>query len=165
MWLRIVEIPELSGVACKIYSIAFDGSEDTLFDLFLDGLSDDYPAEVEEIWDKLEFMGREGGARIQFFREGEGRPGDGIVALLKECGFSLRLYCIRYGSCTLVLGNGGCKSPRTKAWQDDPQLSGFVEELMWISSVLTEKIKNKEIGFTSDGSLTGDLEFETETEV
>ena len=164
MWLKIVEITELSGPACKIYSIAYDGSEDTLFDFFLDGLSDDYPAEVEEIWDRLEYMGKEGGARIQFFREDEGRPGDGIVALLKESGFSLRLYCIRYGSNTLVLGNGGYKSPKTRAWQDDSHLTECVDELMLISSLLTEKIKNREIVFASDRSLRGDLEFEIETE-
>ena len=115
MWVRIVEIPELSGQACKIYSIAYDDDEDTLFDCFLDSLDENFAVEVDDIWYTLEFMGREGGARIQFFREDEGRPGDGIVALLKRKKFTLRLYCIRYGSSTLVLGNGGHKPPSIRA--------------------------------------------------
>ena len=164
MRFEIVEIPELSGPACKIYSIAFDGSEDTLFDCFLDNLEDSFPAEVGEIWYKLEYMGREGGARIQFFREDEGRPGDGVVALLKETGFSLRLYCIRYGSCTLLLGNGGYKSPSTRAWQDDQHLTECVNELMTISSLITERIKNREIKLAPDGKLDGNLVFEIESE-
>ena len=70
MGFRIVEIEELSGPECKIYSIAYDGNGDyTLFDDFLDRMEKDFPEDVEEIWSKLEFMGKEGGARIQFFRE------------------------------------------------------------------------------------------------
>lgn len=164
MRFEIVEISELSGPACKIYSIACDGSENTLFDDFLDRMDAAHSRDVEIIWDKLEYMGREGGARIQFFREDEGRPGDGIVALLKEWRFPLRLYCIRSGSCTLILGNGGYKPPSVRAWQDDPHLSRCVHQLMSISSLITEKIKNKEIRLVYDGSLDGDLEFETEIE-
>lgn len=164
MRFEIVEIPELSGEACKIYSIAYNGSEDTLFDYFLDKIGNDFPEEVESLWDKLEYMGREGGARIQFFREDEGRPGDGIVALLKETGYPLRLYCIRYGSCTLILGNGGFKPPSVRAWQEDPFLEACVKGLMSLSSQITERIKNREITFDSNGSLVGDLVFEIETE-
>lgn len=162
MKIKIVEIPELSGLACKIYSIAYDGSEDTLFDIFQDSMDKDYADEVDLIWYALEFMGKEGGARIQFFREDEGKPGDGIVALLKKKKYPLRLYCIKSGNCTLILGRGGYKPPSIRTWQDDPHLSECVQELMWISSLMTEKVKNKEIRYGNDGSLIGDLEFELE---
>ena len=162
MRIKIVEIPELSGPACKIYSIAHNGSEDTLFDIFQDTMDKEYADEVDLIWYTLEFMGKEGGARIQFFREDEGKPGDGIVALLKRKKYPLRLYCIKYGNSTLLLGRGGYKAPSIRAWQNDPYLSECVQELMEISSLITEKIKNKEVRLGIDGSLTGDLEFETD---
>lgn len=166
MSFKIVEIPELSGPACKIYSIAYDGSEDTSLDGFLERMDNGgFSEEADTIWYRLEYMGKEGGARIQFFREDEGRPGDGIVALLKQTRFVLRLYCIRYGNGTLVLGDGGYKSPSVRTWQEDPFLSACVRELMRVSALMTERIKDKEIKLSPDGSLVGDLDFEDESEV
>lgn len=161
MGFRVVEIKELSGPACKIYSIAYDGDGgDTLLDEFLDRMDEEYPDEVDELWAKLEFMGREGGARIHFFRENEGIPGDGVVALLKESGFKLRLYAIRYGSFLLILGSGGYKGVDTAAWQDDEVLKQHATEMIAISAKITERIKEKEITFSPDGTLQGDLYFE-----
>jgi hypothetical protein len=159
MGFRIVEIEELSGPECKIYSIAYDGDgEYTLFDEFLDRMEKDFPDDVAEIWSKLEFMGREGGARIQFFRENEGVPGDGVVALLKEQDFPIRLYAIRYGSILLVLGSGGYKN--VAAWQEDDILSLHATEMMRISALIMERIKEKDITICPDGSMKGDLYFE-----
>ena len=60
MGFRIVEIEELSGPACKIYSIAYDSDKgDTLLDEFLDRMDAEYPAEVDELWARFVFMGRE----------------------------------------------------------------------------------------------------------
>lgn len=163
MKFRIVEIPELSGEACKIYTIVYDGGEDSMFESFQDRMdAEGFSAEVDEIWYALRFMGKEGGARIQFFREDEGKPGDGVMALLKKKRFTLRLYCIRYGTGTLVLGDGGYKPPTIRAWQGDPHLKACVQELMRISALITERIKNKEIVLYADGSLTGDLKFDDE---
>lgn len=161
MGFRIVEIEELSGPECKIYSIAYDGDGgDTLFDEFLDRLDADYPEELDEIWAKLLFMGKEGGARIQFFRENEGVPGDGVVALLKESGYPLRLYAIRYGTILLILGSGGYKNPNISAWQDDAILTKYASEMINISAKITERIKEKDITIGSDGTLKGNLYFE-----
>ena len=163
MGFRIVEIEELSGPYCKIYSIAYDGKGgDMLFDDFLDRMDEDYPDEVEDIWNKLQFMADEGGARLQFFRENEGLPGDGVVALLKESGFTLRLYAIRYGTVLLILGSGGYKDPSIKAWQDDEILRTHALEIEKISALITERIKNREIKICDDGTLEGDLYFDEE---
>ena len=159
MGFRIVEIEGLSGPECKIYSIAYDDKgEYTLFDDFLDRMEKDFPDDVDEIWSKLEFMGKEGGARIQFFRENEGVPGDGVVALLKEHDFPIRLYAIRYGTILLIIGSGGYKD--VEAWQDDDVLSHHATEMIRISRLITERIKDKEITICPDGSLKGDLHFE-----
>lgn len=161
MKFKIVKLPELSGPACKIYSIMYDGVDKSLYDIFDESVYDAYPDESDEIWNRLKFMGKEGGARIQFFREDEGRRGDGIVALLKKKQFSLRVYCIRYGgNGPLVVGNGGVK--KVRAWQDDPHLTACVEELMEISSLITKRILDKDISIAADGSFQGDLVFENE---
>ena len=68
MGFGIVKITDLSGDACKIYSVARDDSEDTLLELFLDEFDSE-----------------------GFFRENEGKPGDGVVALLNAPHFPLRL--------------------------------------------------------------------------
>ena len=120
----------------------------------------EYPEEVDELWARLVFMGREGGARLRFFRENEGKPGDGVVALLKDVGYSLRLYAIRYGTVLLILGSGGYKSAETAAWQDDEILRKHASEMIRISALITERIKDKEITICPDGSLTGNLYFE-----
>ena len=162
MKFKIVELPELSGPACRIYSVIYDGGEDSLYEAFDASVYDTYPDESDEIWNTLMFMGKEGGARIQFFREDEGRPGDGIVALLKKKRFSLRVYCIRYGNGPLIVGNGGPKQVR--AWQDDPHLTACVQELMDISFLITERIKDRDIRIAADGTFQGNLEFEKEDE-
>lgn len=160
MRFEIVEIEELSGDACKIYSIIEDGSADTLFDEFLEEMDVDHSSDVDTLWDKLRFIGKEGGARIQFFRENEGKPGDGVVALLNASRFPLRLYCIRFGSVLLILGGGGYKDRSIRAWQDDEKLRKAAIRMEQISSVITVRIRNREILIGPDGSLSGDLVFE-----
>lgn len=158
MGFRIVEIEDLSGPECKIYSIAYDGDGDTsLINEFVERMGADYPDEVDEILYKLESMGKDVGARIQFFRENEGVPGDGVVALLNEPGFPLRLYAIRYGSMLLILGSGGYKDVET--WQEDDVLTERATEMIRISAMITERIKNKDIIIGPDGTLKGDLYF------
>ena len=163
MSFRLVEITELSGTACKIYSVSIDEAEDTLFDYFLDRLSDGYPKAVEEIWNKLLFMGEEGGVRLHFFRENEGHPGDGVVALLDEPRFPLRLYGIRFGTVLLILGDGGYKAPQIHAWQEDETLSRAAKQMIILSAKITERIRDKSIRIDIDGTLKGDLVFEEDT--
>ena len=149
MGFGIVKITDLSGDACKIYSVARDDSEDTLLELFLD-----------EIINKLRFMGQEGGAREGFFRENEGKPGDGVVALLNAPHFPLRLYGIRFGTSLLILGSGGKKGIHTRTWQQDSKLKSSAEQMIRLSALITQRIKDKEITLASDGSIIGNKHFE-----
>ena len=160
MGFKLVEIPELSGRACKIYSVAEEGAEETLFDFFLDEMDLHFQDAVDEIWDKLLFMGKEGGARIQFFKENEGKPGDGVVALLAEPGFPIRLYGIRFGLVLLILGDGGAKSPAIRAWQEDKKLCTTATQMIRLSELITQRIKDKSIQIAADGSLIGELSFD-----
>ena len=137
MGFGIVKITDLSGDACKIYSVARDDSEDTLLELFLDEFDSE-----------------------GFFRENEGKPGDGVVALLNAPHFPLRLYGIRFGTSLLILGSGGKKGIHTRTWQQDSKLKSSAEQMIRLSALITQRIKDKEITLASDGSIIGNKHFE-----
>ena len=67
-------------------------------------------------------------AREGYFKLHEGKPGDGIVALYDRPDSRLRLYCIRYGSVTLIVGGGGAKPKSVRAWQEVPELARSVKK-------------------------------------
>ena len=74
--------------------------------------------EIRQIIATLDAIGKRVGAQEIFFRrKKEGKAGDGVEALYDSPDAKLRLYCIRYGSVTLILGDGGEKNVRT--WQED----------------------------------------------
>jgi hypothetical protein len=58
----------------------------------------------------------------------------------------------------LVLGSGGYKN--VAAWQEDDILSLHATEMMRISALIMERIKEKDITICPDGSMKGDLYFE-----
>jgi hypothetical protein len=107
---RIVKISRLSGSKSSIYSVILDDDTETLFDKFLRKNKEGYLQEIQQIVATLDNIGKRFGARETFFRKKkEGKAGDGVEALYDIPDAKLRLYCIRYGSVTLVLGDGGEK--------------------------------------------------------
>ena len=157
MRYAIEEIEDLSGNACHIYSLREEGSENSLFDDFVVENADLYGDEVIDIYNRLKYIGKEGGAREGYFKLHEGKPGDGIVALYDKPESKLRLYCIRYGMVTLIVGDGGAKPKNVRAWQEVPELEKSVKYLMMISNKVKEAIQEKSIRFTEDGKLIGEL--------
>jgi len=108
----------------------------------------------------LEIIGKRTGAREHFFKLNEGKPGDGICALYDEPERNLRLYCIRWGNVAILIGGGGFKPKNIRAWQEDPLLSKEVKVVMNIAREIQQRIDDKQITFTSDGSqLQGNLNF------
>ena len=163
MGYGIVEISDLSGPGCKIYSVVRDGEEGTLLDEFIERMdAQGYSECVNEILLALTSFGREFGAREQFFRLNEGKPGDGVVALLKKKRFQIRLYGIRFGNVLLILGSGGVKPPGIASWQQDPVLKEHAEEMITLSRQIQERIINKEIFISPQGELSGNLRFDQE---
>lgn len=79
MKFEIVNIEEFSGGMAKIYSVMFEDDDMTLMDHFFEDNAQ-YSEEMKEMAKKLESMGNYTGCRIQFFKENEGAPGDGVVA-------------------------------------------------------------------------------------
>lgn len=161
MGFSIVEVPMLSGDKCRIFSILIDGDDETLYEQFSEAYWDDYKSEVQDIYNRLMFIGHEGGARLQFFKEHEGAPGDGVSALYDSPNHKLRLYCIVYGRVSVILGGGGPKPKNIRRWQDDPVLCGSAEQMKYISRRITDAIRNGDINITDDG-LSGNLRINDE---
>lgn len=156
MNFELVEIPSLSGDCCQIFSILIEGEEQTLFENFAEEYEEEYVDEIADMYNSLKFMGNEGGARLQFFKDKEGSPGDGVSALYDHPDQMLRLYCIVYGRVAVILGGGGPKPKSIRAWQDDPKLCREATMMIYISSKITQAIKDGDIKIT-DAGLSGEL--------
>lgn len=120
---EIVELTELSCLKATVYSVIKEGDRFTLFDHFIKEPVEKYREEVKFIISRLYEIGNRTGAREQFFKFNEGKPGDGVCALYDEPDKDLRLYCIRYGKVAILLGSGGPKSREIVAWQEDKKLT------------------------------------------
>jgi hypothetical protein len=119
---------------------------------------DKYKDELKNIAQRLYIIGNDVGAREQFFKIKEGKPGDLVCALYDEPDKHLRLYCIRFGSLAIIVGGGGPKN--TRSWQDDSNLSQEVNKMIKVSKDIYQRILSKEIEWSSDGKeLLGNLEF------
>ena len=81
------------------------------------------------------------GALERFFRN-EGRMKDNVKALAIDSR-KLRLYCLRISDQILILGNGGIKKTRT--YQENEVLSGYVMNLQKFDEVLLNAQKNGKI--------------------
>jgi len=157
---EIVQLEEFIGSKATIYSILPQGENETLFDIFVREHYTDYLKEIEDILNTIELITKKFGARENLFRPDEGKPGDGLVALFDNPGKKLRLYTIRYGSTILIVGGGGVKTKETRRWQDSPKLKAEAEMMIQISKEIFQRIKNKEIQFTTDGmEIYGNLNF------
>ena len=162
MKCRIVKLPQLSGNKTTVYSVIFENDRKTLFDNFLIENSISFKSEIEEMIIRLTTIGHKTGARDSFFRHNEGLPCDGVCALKykeRKGRENLRLYCIRYGTQIIILGGGGQK--KVQALQDDEKLTKENYFLRRLSALISERIKERDIGYSEDFmEFMGDLNFE-----
>jgi hypothetical protein len=160
---RIVRVQELSGSRASIYSIILEedeASKTTLFDHFVTENLKAHQTEVLDIVSRLRTIGYKTGVRDHFFKDWEGKPGDGVCALYDQPDKRLRLYCIRFGMSVLIVGGGGFKPKSIKALQEDPVLTRENNYLKKISIEIAKKIREKEITWSSDeNELLGDFNF------
>ena len=161
MRCKIFKVSQISGCMTSVYSVIIDNNQDALFDKFLKRSSILFKSETIDILKRLYTIGNTTGAREHFFKLNEGSPGDGVCALFDSPDKNLRLYCIRYGSQIIILGNGGIKEKSIRTLQEDSHLKEANYFLRRLSYVITEKIKSKEIYFSGNGlEFEGELEFD-----
>ena len=158
---ELVMLKELSGDKCCIYSVRINDEENTQFEQFLNKNYDSFKEEALDIFTRLKAIGKSVGLRHGFYKENEGKPGDGVCALYDMPNSNLRVYFIRYGSDLIVIGGGGEKHKSIRTWQESKALSDANLLMQWVSSKIREATKNKEIRITDDG-FDGDLNIEIE---
>lgn len=149
MSFQIKEMDSLSGTKAHIYSVLFDGDDDTLIEQFFN--ENEENEHLTEMLRRIITMANDTGCCRQFFREGEGRLGDGVVALAVG---NLRLYGIYFNNTIILLGSGGIKNVR--AYQDDPFLNAKVEQIKYVAAKINKGIREKDITLSEDGGLNFD---------
>jgi hypothetical protein len=159
MRLKLVKLEEYTGNKATVYSLLIEDENITLYERFIQEDWTDYLSELQDIRVRLLNIGHRYGARVQFFKEHEGKAGDMVCALFDLPEKKLRLYCIRLGSVVVIVGGGGEKNVKTL--QDDDKLTAENYLLRHISAELYQRILDKEIKWSADGmELLGDLNFE-----
>lgn len=150
MKFEIVNIEEFSGEMAQIYSVMFENDDMTLMDHFFEDNAL-YEEELKEMAKKLISMGKSTGCRIQFFKENEGAPGDGLVAFWYK---RMRMYCLRIGSACIILGDGGYKPPEISAYQEDALLNSKAQQMRKIAARINKAIIERDIRLENDGKIT-----------
>ena len=160
MNFEVVKLSDFSGEKATIYSVIREDEDVSLFDHFIEENENQYPDEILDIVKRVRAIGHATGARIDYFKDKEGIPGDGVCALYDNPDSNLRLYCIRYGNCAVILGGGAPKSKSIRTLQDDPKLTQENYRMRDVSQVIMNALKEKDIRWSSDGmELIGDLKF------
>lgn len=157
MEAEIIELSHLSGNKCRIYSVIINNEDRDSFTRFVMDNLDKHKKEVLNIIGKLKSIGNSTGAIKSFFKDKEGRPGDGLMALYDEPGSYLRVYCINYGKQTILLGGGGPKSKEIRAYQEDTALFGKVKELQKIEKLIRFALQAGDLVLEENGTISGNL--------
>jgi hypothetical protein len=150
MKYKLVKLGKYSGEQASLYTVFLEDEQKTLFDRFLEENKNSFISEIKNIVLRLNIIGHDTGAREQFFKPAEGKPGDGVCALCDVPESKLRLYCIRYGSLILILGGGGYKPKNIRAFQQDEKLTSENYFLRHLSSKIKERMARREISFSDD---------------
>lgn len=160
-WL--VKLSEFSGKKASVLTIRRDGCNDTIFEEFIRANLPLFKSETLDILSRLRTIGIKTGARSSFFKEHEGKLGDGVCALYDTPGSKLRLYCIRNGTQVLILGGGGHKPKSIRALQEDPKLKEENHLLRKVSEQLTQMLIDGDIWYVNDHmDLEGEMTIEIE---
>ena len=155
MEVKLVRIEQYSGDKAIFYSVIVDGEDETLFEKFLKENIGSFKGELINIDHRIRAMNEKYGAQEDFFKLHEGKLGDGVAAICDLPSKKLRLYCIRYGSATVIIGGGGNKKSRT--YQENPKLDKEVKMLSRISKMITSALRDKDIKLNEDGTFSGNL--------
>ncbi len=142
------------GDNCTLYSLQFLRDSETEFEKFVDRFMDnaeynDDFADIAAVVNRILDIG----AKERFFRP-EGNSSDAVVAL-PTTKSKLRLYCLRLSDKILILGNGGVKKSRT--YQEDPELRGYVLTLQKFQRLLEEGVDNGSVTITESSIETDNI--------
>lgn len=161
MKFELVELSRLFGRKATVYSIIIDDEEQTLFDKFIEENDEQFPDEIDSIFDTIDKIAKKYGNSRQFFKENEGNLGDLVCALYDTPNSNLRLYCIRLGNAVIILGSGGHKPKTIRALQENDKQKDTNYLLRFFSQVLHQKMLDGEIYWSNDMELNGNFIIDT----
>lgn len=151
----------LSDQKASIYVILSEDTNENSLEAFIKENKETFPDEIKNIFQRLHSIGHKTGAREQFFKLNEGKPGDGVCALYDNPDKNLRLYCIRNSNTTVIIGGGGEKGKALHAFQENTKLTDENYFLRNVSNLILERLKDKDIRYSKNGmDLVGDLTFD-----
>jgi hypothetical protein len=136
---------------CTFYTIQFLSEDESEFEQFYNKFKEDVEFNPD-LMRIVGFLGRiaDFGALERYFRP-EGKMSDNVVALPVVTS-KLRLYCLRLSDKILILGNGGVK--KTKSYEEDDELSGYVITLQNFDKLIKEGTENGTIIVTENKIMT-----------
>lgn len=139
------------GNNCIIYTLQFLQEDESEFQLFYDKFKEDaeYNPDLMRIVSFIDKIA-DRGALERYFRP-EGKFNDGVCAL-PVVQSKLRLYCLRLSEKILILGNGGIK--KTKTYNEDDSLKGYVLTLQKFEKLIKECIKKGTVSVTEREIIT-----------
>jgi hypothetical protein len=150
MKFDIVEMEQFSGSEAHIYSIQLEGEKMTLLEQFFNESRSEHASELKEMAANLIKMGEQYGCRREFFKENEGKLGDGVrVYRFRQ----MRLYCLYYDRTAIFLGSGGYKPPEAHSYQEVPELNLKAKQMIDLAAIINKMIREKELVLNEDGSI------------
>ena len=117
-----------------LFTISFEGDSYTEFQKFIIKGNNNakLQPDLQKILGAIQRMLSAVGFLERYFRP-EGKMHDRVAALPIQSS-KLRLYCLRLSDSVLIVGNGGEKKTRT--YDEDPELSGYVLTLQKLDELL-----------------------------
>lgn len=159
MEFELVKLAGFSNDEVSVYTLLNCDTGISLFQSFIQENQHEFPDEVKDIAKRI-LSFKEVGARENFFKINEGKPGDGVCALYDDEKSNLRLYCIRYGTVLVVLGSGGHKPKTTRRLQETKKLEDENQIMRNLSAEIEKRRRNGELSFSKDFlEIDGDLIF------
>lgn len=153
---KITIIPFEEHDACNLFSICIDDDECEMMKFANKLIKDEKRDDLQKIAHQFTKIG-EFGAEERFFRPA-GKFKDNVWELPRHyiVKSNYRLYCLRYGTSVVILGNGGLKETRT--YQEEPELHEFVMMLQAIDEKIKQLVNKGEL-MIANKQITGKLEF------
>jgi putative component of toxin-antitoxin plasmid stabilization module len=159
MEFELVKLAGFSNDEVSVYTLLNCDTGISLFQSFIQENQHQFPDEVKDIAKRI-LSFKEVGARENFFKINEGKPGDGVCALYDDEKSNLRLYCIRYGTVLVVLGSGGHKPKTTRRLQETKKLEDENQIMRNLSAEIEKRRRNGDLSFSKDFlEIDGDLIF------
>lgn len=124
------------GKKSSFYSIQFEGEKQSELEKFFYKFSSTHTDDITDINYRIEKMADRTGCQDIYFKPQSSK--DNWVCRLRNTG-CVKLYCIRYGNCAVILGGGEIKA-KGGSTQKNPKLQKQVDMLSEIFHIMDGKI-------------------------